>query len=298
MIGKGKIGVLGGDSRLVALCGYFSSYGYECAAWGISDTESNIPLGDTVKCVDWKSALVGANAVILPLPLTPDGVRLNCGKNTDSRELEIPRVTEIIQNVEKGCTVYAGKVPHLLLRFAAEHNVKIVDYYEFEDFQIKNAVPTAEGAIALAINSLDITLNSAECAVIGYGRIGRTLAQKLRYLGSNVSCVARSRHDLAWGECDGCTPIPLPKYKDSPVKSDVIFNTIPHLIFDAEILKKLDKETIIIDLASQSGGVDAKAAECLGLNVIKALSLPGKCSPRTAGKIIFDTIRDLIETEE
>ena len=40
--------------------------------------------------------------------------------------------------------------------------------------------------------------------------------------------------------------------------------------------------------------MDFEAAKELGLNVIWALSLPGKVAPITAGKIITDTILNII----
>ena len=45
-------------------------------------------------------------------------------------------------------------------------------------------------------------------------------------------------------------------------------------------------------------GVDFAAAQQSGLNVIWALSLPGKVAPRTAGNIIKDTILNMIHEME
>ena len=40
-------------------------------------------------------------------------------------------------------------------------------------------MPTAEGAIQLAMEELPITLHGARVLVIGYGRLGRVLADRL-----------------------------------------------------------------------------------------------------------------------
>lgn len=296
MQSKSKIGVLGGDRRQLALCSLFAEKGFECALWGI-DVDDHSPLCNAVKCVDWKSAVNGTDAVILPLPLTTDGVRLNCSKNTESADVYIPRITEIIQCLDRKTLLFAGKVPASIRRFAAEHNICLTDYYESEEFQIKNAVPTAEGAIGIAISSLDITLAGAACAVVGYGRIGRTLAIKLKALGSNTSCIARSKKDLAWAVCDGCTPIRLQDYSPKKEHFNVIFNTVPHMIFNGDMLRDMPRDTLIIDLASQGCGVDTAEAEAHGIKTVKALSLPGKTSPFTAGKIIFESVYEALIEE-
>jgi len=62
-------------------------------------------------------------------------------------------------------------------------------------------------------------------------------------------------------------------------------------MLDANRLQKLKSETVIIDLASNPGGVDFTAAKNLGRNVIWALSLPGKYAPVTSGKILAKSIK-------
>ena len=301
MKNRNKIGILGGDMRQLALAALFAGEGYECALWGVAcgaaDAVTTQLYETSVRCVDWKDVLSGADAVILPLPLTTDGVRLNCGAGRTCETPQDLRLTEIIQNTDRSTVLFAGRIPAGIGRLASEHRVRMIDYYEAEDFQIKNAVPTAEGAIALAIDEMNITLAGAEAAVAGYGRIGRTLAQRLVALGAHVTCVARSRRDLAFSECDGCRALPLSDFTGASSDFDVIFNTVPHIIFDGNVLSRLRRDTLIIDLASMRGGVDLAEAERLGIRVLKALSLPGRTAPATAGHIIYDTVRTIMREE-
>lgn len=293
---KNKIGILGGDLRQLALAEMFSLDGYECALWGVCGIGETDRYDGFVRCVDWKDAMASASAVILPLPLTTDGVRLNCPSSNDRSCPEL-RLTEIISEADRSCTLFAGKIPSGVLRFAAEHCIKMIDYYETEEFQIKNALPTAEGALAIAIEETSITLAGANTAVTGYGRIGRALAQRLRALGANVTCIARSRRDLAFAACDGCTELSLNDYKAAPLDFDVIFNTVPHVIFESEVLRKMRRGSLIIDLASMNGGVDIGAAEDNGIRVVRALSLPGRTAPTSAGRIIYDTVSVIMREE-
>ena len=162
---------------------------------------------------------------------------------------------------------------------------------------IKNAVPTAEGAIEIAMCETAITLNDSKCLVIGYGRIGKVLAKLLQSLGSDVYVSARKYSDLAWIDVNGYKSVHNDNLKSVANNFDVIFNTAPALILDEDILKTISSDCVVIDLASKPGGVDFEKARDLGLKVIWALSLPGKCAPLSSGKIIKETILNILHEE-
>ena len=70
----------------------------------------------------------------------------------------------------------------------------------------------------------------------------------------------------------------------------IIINTIPFQILVDERLDLIKKEAIIIDLASNPGGVDRKQAREKGIRVIWALSLPARVAPLTSAEFIKETI--------
>lgn len=160
---------------------------------------------------------------------------------------------------------------------------------------IPNAVPTAEGAIEIAIAETPITIHGSKSLVLGYGKIGKILSKDLYALGAQTYVEARKYADLAMIEGHGYEPLPLDNLKDHIHEFDIIFNTIPALILDDEILTKVKKDALIIDLASKPGGIDFDAAKAYGLKVIWALSLPGKIAPVSSGAIIKDTIMNIIK---
>ena len=160
---------------------------------------------------------------------------------------------------------------------------------------IPNAVPTAEGAIEIAIAETPFTIHGSKSLVLGYGKIGKILSKDLYALGAQTYVEARKYADLAMIEGHGYEPLPLDNLKDHIHDFDIIFNTIPSLILDDEILAKVKKDALIIDLASKPGGIDFDAAKSYGLKVIWALSLPGKIAPVSSGAIIKDTIMNIIK---
>ena len=60
-----------------------------------------------------------------------------------------------------------------------------------------SVISTAEGAINVAINNTKFTLHGANVLVLGFGRVGKVLAQKLQGMGANVYCEARKKSDLS-----------------------------------------------------------------------------------------------------
>ncbi|MBQ8513356.1 MAG: hypothetical protein IJ497_12125 [Clostridia bacterium] len=291
---KRKLGILGGDARQLVTARCLSEE-FECAVWGFDKvwgTADEKYLADAVRCVDWESAVRGSDTVILPLPCTRDGVTLNTPLASGEHPVLL---TEIVEKMGGRGLLCGGMLPSIIKRYAGEHGVTAADYYDSEELQIRNAVPTAEGAIAACIQTLPVTIAGMRAAVFGYGRVGRTLAQRLSALGARVYTVARSPNDRAWAECDGCIPVPLHEYRENPVQTDAVFNTIPHRIFDADLLRKLDPSTVLFELAD---GIDTGAAEGCGIRVVPLPSLPGKTSPVTAGAIICSAVREILKNQK
>jgi dipicolinate synthase subunit A len=89
-------------------------------------------------------------------------------------------------------------------------------------------------------------------------------------------------------------PFPLTDLAIHIQNADIIFNTIPAMILTADMLIKIPKTCVIIDIASNPGGTDFRFAERRGIKAILAPSLPGIVAPKTAGQIIARTLGRLL----
>ncbi|MNP11181.1 Dipicolinate synthase subunit A [compost metagenome] len=176
-----------------------------------------------------------------------------------------------------------------------QRNVSYYDLLDLEEVAILNAIPTAEGAIATAMEITDFTLNGSNVLIMGYGRIGKILSKMLSGIGSNVYCEARGEKDIAMIRAMGYNAVRLKDLDELLPKIDVIFNTIPIPLINEDRLKLLKKECSIIDLASPPGGVDFPKAKELGVNVVWALSLPAKVAPISAAAYLKETIDKLYD---
>ena len=285
MNGIDTFAVIGGDLRSAYLAGLLAEDGYKVITSGFDSTD--LPPCVT-GCTNPAQAVSLADCVILPLPVTTDDSTINAPFSRMRISLD-----QVLNPLLKRQYLVGGSVSDCVRREVEARGLMIDDYFKREELAVHNAVPTAEGAIQLAMEELPVTIGGARCLITGYGRVGRVLSRLLVALGAQVTVAARKFADLAWAEAQGCHAVELSRMRESG-DYDVIFNTVPSPLFDRPMLKALDKGTLLIDLASRPGGVDFNAAAELQIKTIWALSLPGRVAPKSAGQIIKTTILNMI----
>lgn len=164
---------------------------------------------------------------------------------------------------------------------------------------VANAVPTAEGAVQVAMETLPFTLHSSRVLVLGFGRVGKLTAHRMRALGAKVTVSASGYEDLAWAAAYHYETIRLADLAWELGGFQLLVNTIPAQVLDRRRLHWVDPEAFLLDLASAPGGVDLAAAEERGLRVLQAPGLPGRTAPVTAAAAIRDSVYHILwELEE
>ena len=167
-----------------------------------------------------------------------------------------------------------------------------------EELSVLNAISTAEGAIKIAIEETPKNIHGSNILVMGFGRIGKVLSHMLNGLGAKVSCEARKTSDLAWIKAYGYDAVPLSDLNDNLYKYDIIINTIPYMVLDRDALNNVKSDALVIDLASNPGGVDKNAIKEMKIKFVWALSLPGKISPVTSAEFIKETLYNVVKELE
>lgn len=269
MIYDKTIAIVGGDMRQAHLANTFIEKNNEYRVYGMF-LDKDVKLSPRIhKSNDIKLVLPGCDIVIFPLPLLgPKGL-----VNTPQSEAYIT-MEECLDYIPPEAVVLAGMVPDEVHDLAKWRGIEVIDYFKREEFAVLNSVPTAEGAIEIAIHEMPITLFESKCLIVGYGRIAKTLARLLVAFGAEVRIAARRYSDLAWAKINGCVAIRLNDLGDNLSDVDCLFNTVPAEILGEEKLSKLPRRCLVVDLASKPGGVDFETAKALGLKTIWALSLP------------------------
>lgn len=235
------------------------------------------------------SGVEQADCVVLPLPVSSGGRLLNAPLSRLS-----PPITEVLAPLSPGQMLCGGRVDPVTAALAAERGLTIRDYFAREELAVANAVPTAEGAVQIAMEQLPITIHGARVLVVGFGRVGRALAQRLAALGAKVTVAARRYESLAWAQASGYGAEQTGQLAGWLCGYDLVVNTVPTLVLGEAELADLKPDCLVLDLASKPGGVDLEAAGRLGRTVIWALSLPGKVAPVTAGSAIKNTIYHML----
>jgi dipicolinate synthase subunit A len=265
---------IGGDMRQVHAARRLGRH-YDCFIYGFDEPLPPAGISALREISKFKS-------LVLPLPATTDGVHINAPYFKQKIPLSV-----ITEGVNAGGTVFCGRICPALEKICAENNLTLVDYFDREELAVMNAVPTAEGCLEIVLRESDYTIFGAAVLLTGYGRITKVLVKYLTALGARVTVAARKYSDLAWAEIMGCQAVLLAGLDDSLGKFDVIINTVPVQIFDAEQTRRFKPDCLVVDLASKAGFEDMAG-------VIHALSLPGKVAPITAGNIIAETIMNIL----
>ena len=278
---KRSIAVVGGDRRQVHLARLLMEDGWPVTTWGQEK-------GDAPNAVPLQAALT-AEIILLPLPVCRGG-KLNLPlTDTQLEPKELWSRLHYDQLLLGGMT---GELPRALL---LHYGLTLLDYYQREEVQLANAVPTAEGAIQRAMETTDTTIHASRCLVVGYGRIGKILAHRLKALGAEVAVSARKYSDMAFIEAFGYRALETEKLSGYLGDFDLIFNTVPSPVLDGPLLAQTKDSCVLLELASAPGGIHRTAAEKLGRRLVEAPGLPGLVAPRTAAAAIRDSIYHILE---
>ncbi len=231
-------------------------------------------------------ALDGARVIVCPMaPFGPDGRVWS-----EDPEDRLVLTESDLDLAARPSLLFAGSFPERLAAAAEKAGCRPVALNDMDEMAILNSVPTAEGALLIALERTTVTLHSSKALVLGYGRTGQTMARTLLALRARVTVIARRPAARARARADGCEALPLEELAGALTDARFVFNTIPALVLTADALERARPDVIIIDLASAPGGTDFEAARRLGLTAVLAPGLPGRVAPETAGGHLAEVV--------
>lgn len=247
--------------------------------------EKVLRLGD----VSLQEGLDRGDIVVLGLPMSKDGETISAPFYHEKIYVEA-----FASRLSVRHTLLAGKINPEHSKIFTRRGIQWIDYLQREELAIANAVPSAEGALEIIMKNTKTTVFGSNILVVGYGRIGKYLSKILKAMGANVTVSARRQSDFAWIDTNGFTKIHTSNISKSAGMYDVIVNTVPHTVIDSSVLQKVKSDVFILDLASSPGGTDFAFAKEHSINAVSALSLPAKVAPLSAGKIVCETVLNIV----
>lgn len=286
---KKKIAVIGGDLRSVKLAKMLAKDENEIYVYGLEKAEDMKDAENIIKCESVKKAVEKAEIVIGPIPFSSNGTIINAPYSNN----EIT-IRELMHNIHTQILIAGGIQPEVYLMTNNEY-IEIIDIMKREELAVLNTIATAEGTIQIAIENTNTILHGSNCLILGFGRIGKVLARKLVGLSVNVTCAARKDDDIAWIQAYGYKSLNINELGEELNQYDIIINTVPHIVLNEKRLEYVKNDALLIDLASNPGGIDKKSVKDKKLKFIWALSLPGKVAPITSAEFIKNTIYNIIK---
>ena len=238
--------VMGGDRRQAMLAQQLAQDGHTVHTFALETGSTPIPGLHPESVPDGAAQ---SDCIVFPMPPTSEDGFLNA----PSSHSPIP-VSPILDALSPTAFLCGGRIKPDFTAEAKTRNLVPHDYFAREELSVANAVPTAEGAVQLAMEHLPITIHDSRVLVIGFGRVGTITALTFRALGAHVAVAARSQEQLAWAQAMGLNGVRLDRLSRNLVRYDLILNTVPATILTKPILASLRRDCLILDLASKPGG--------------------------------------------
>lgn len=276
-----RILVCGGDERSAILARLLQEGGHEVLCFCLDKAE----LPDGCRSVD---APVKADAVILPVPAEDSRGLLNAPFGTHPC-----RVEHIFDCAGSGAILIGGRISVQIQAAAEQRGMAVHDYMRCPEFTVKNAAVTAEGAVSELMKQTKTALCDMRVLVVGWGRIGKLLINKLTALCPAVCLMSKSSEARALASALGCTSLAPDCPPELLGGFDAVINTAPAQVIPD--LRAFKDSCILLELASAPGGIDEKAANDLGLDLAILHGLPGRYAPESAAKAMFSAVSDILK---
>lgn len=277
MIHHYTFSILGGDRRMIYAARLLAMAGFRVLGFGLSEKPN-----EKVTICDNADDALRADFILLPIPMSRDG------KTLSAPALKKPLfISEILEKAPSHATIFGGKTN-------AFSDPRLMDYGSRSDFGALNATPTAEGALLLAMQHLSCMVSGTHVGIVGFGKIGKATAALFHAAGAEVKVFARRGEVCAVASLLGYHAAPLAELPEHAEAFRCLINTVPAPVVGDAVLSRMQKDTLLLELASEPYGVDFDLAEKYGINAILASGLPGKYSPETAGIAISKTVLSML----
>ena len=277
--------VIGGDRRQVYLANYLKNRRYRVIVYGTEEKDLD---RDCKLAGSFFEAITEAGCIIGPVLFSKDGEQIVSKKKHIKLGLK-----ELMANLQKGQSLFGGCISPEILKQCKQKKIDVYDFMKMDDVAIYNAIATAEGAIVKAMELKPVNLHGSNCLVLGYGRCGKVLANKLKGLSTHTTICARGETSRSQGEADGFECMDFSELSRHILRFDYIFNTVPAVVLKSDVLKRISKDACIVDIASFPGGVDKKAAKEFGIRSYLCPSLPGIYAPKSSGIRLAEKVLEL-----
>lgn len=281
---KHSIAVIGGDKRTAYMAPLLAEEGYPVACFGTAyefTDKKKIPahafsraaLDKIQNASSLMEAVDGAQTIICGMPFAQNNSLYHI------KPEENLSLTELQRCLRKKQRVFGGMIPKRFRQHCEEREISCFDFMEDEELVLYNTIATAEGVILEALLHKDTNLHKSSVLVMGYGRCGRVLSDKLKGLSAHVTVCSQNPRELALADSLGLEILDLAELSiavGAVSQFEYIFNTIPAQLFHREQLMQLRQDALLLDISSGQGCLAPEDAAALTGRFYRCQGLPGK----------------------
>lgn len=266
--------LVGGDRRALELEKLLEADGY---------------IVDTIGLHDGDEATAKPQAAHAALFAYPFSVRDGC----------VPTMTGLTLHPEDVLKRLSGYIPLLLGRgMEKPEGFLCLEYGRDERLERCNAEISAEAAVMESMQRTERALMDSTALVIGYGRFGRALAQRLLALGAQVWAAARRREQRLIAASDGMKPVDIAEMHEILPRVHLVLNTVPSEVMGERELKAIQPDCPLLELASAPYGFDREAARKMGVRYDILPALPARYAPLSAAMALKKAAVHLLKEVE
>lgn len=263
---QNQIGIIASDMRQIYMEQMLCDRGYRTLLWDMRGEEDEREPENFWQC----------SRYILPVPVSrmrhPDRVVEGLESRADDIE-----------------TCFGGAFPGEMRERLERAGIAVTDVLKDPRVALRNAVATAEGTVAELLALMPVNMEGAHIMVLGFGKCGRLIAEKLYCMGAYVSVAIRSEKARQMAGLYGFQTHDI--QKEIPfAKIDAVVNTVPAMVMDRERLDCLPDGCVVVDIASAPGGCDGAYCREKQIPYKLALGLPGRYAPKTSAEILLDAM--------
>jgi dipicolinate synthase subunit A len=285
---KVVIAIVGGDRREQEIARCAVAAGAEVRAYGFPWPEAGIP--GVRQATNAREALAGADIALFPIPgIAPDGALFA----PQCSERIIPDAAMLGGMRKPGHIILGWGDPKLKAHCEAL-GITLHEYEWDEDLMLLRGPAIVEGMLKVLIENTEITIHKARICQVGQGTIGTLVTRTLLALGAHVHVAARNAVQRAAAHAAGAESHELSALAEVLPGTDIVIASVPAQVVGRELLAKLPKHALLVDLAAPPGGIDRDAAQELGLKFVWARGL-GSRAPITVGRSQWSGVQRRID---
>jgi dipicolinate synthase subunit A len=281
---KYDIGIVGGDRRTSCMASVLASKGFRVVCFNTLEAESCHAFKNRIFFTDSLREAVSQSSVLIGgIPFTKSDY-IYCEKEADIS------ISDFQRCLHKHQKIFAGIIPADFRRVCEEREIGCYDFMLDEPMTLQNAVATAEGAILEALVHKNTTLHKSPVLLLGFGRCGKMLADRLAGFHACITVCSADTTELSLASALGFDTLALSRLCQNICRYEYIFNTIPFQVLNGKCLEKISLDTLVIDIASNKAGADYEAAARLNVNIHFCPGLPGKYSAKSCAELLTEYV--------